>query len=77
MDTNSDPEGIDFPIPGNDDARRSIDLYCSLLKETIHNAKKDRSESLNENQTEKVVDNKIEITDIKNSEKIKTEKKTN
>jgi small subunit ribosomal protein S2 len=40
LDTNSDPEGIDFPIPGNDDARRSIDLYCSLLKETIQNAKK-------------------------------------
>ena len=37
---NSDPEGIDFPIPGNDDARRSIDLYCSLIKETIENAKK-------------------------------------
>ena len=40
LDTNSDPEGIDFPIPGNDDARRSIDLYCNLLKETIENAKK-------------------------------------
>ncbi len=40
LDTNSNPEGIDFPIPGNDDARRSIDLYCSLLKETIQNAKK-------------------------------------
>ena len=41
LDTNSDPEGIDYPIPGNDDARRSIDLYCNLLKETINNAKKD------------------------------------
>jgi len=41
LDTNSDPEGIDFPIPGNDDARRSIDLYCNLLKETIENAKKE------------------------------------
>ncbi len=40
LDTNSDPEGIEFPIPGNDDARRSIDLYCSLIKETIENAKK-------------------------------------
>jgi len=40
LDTNSDPDGIDFPIPGNDDARRSIDLYCSLIKETIDNAKK-------------------------------------
>ena len=41
LDTNSNPDGIDFPIPGNDDARRSIDLYCNLLKETINNAKKD------------------------------------
>ena len=41
LDTNSDPEGIDYPIPGNDDARRSIDLYCKLLKETIQNAKKE------------------------------------
>ena len=41
LDTNSNPEGIDFPIPGNDDARRSIDLYCNLLKETIENAKKE------------------------------------
>jgi len=40
LDTNSDPIGIDFPIPGNDDARRSIDLYCSLIKETISNAQK-------------------------------------
>ena len=41
LDSNSDPEGIDFPIPGNDDARRSIDLYCNLIKETILNAKKE------------------------------------
>ena len=40
LDTNSNPDGIDYPIPGNDDARRSIDLYCNLLKETIENAKK-------------------------------------
>ena len=39
LDTNSNPDGIDFPIPGNDDARRSIDLYCNLMKETINDAK--------------------------------------
>ena len=41
LDTNSDPDCIDFPIPGNDDAWRSIDLYCNLIKETINNAKKE------------------------------------
>ncbi len=43
LDTNSNPDGINFPIPGNDDARRSIDLYCNLIKETIDNAKKEVS----------------------------------
>ena len=41
LDSNSNPEGIDYPIPGNDDARRAIDLYCSLIKETIIAAKKE------------------------------------
>ncbi len=40
LDSNSNPDGIDYPIPGNDDARRSIDLYCNLIKETILDAKK-------------------------------------
>ena len=44
LDTNSDPEGINYPIPGNDDARRSIDLYCNLIQETIENAKKEKPE---------------------------------
>ncbi|HRY06564.1 MAG TPA: 30S ribosomal protein S2, partial [Hyphomicrobiaceae bacterium] len=30
-DTNCDPDGIDFPIPGNDDAGRAITLYCDLI----------------------------------------------
>jgi small subunit ribosomal protein S2 len=39
LDTNSNPDNIDYPIPGNDDARRAIDLYCNLIRETIINAK--------------------------------------
>jgi len=31
VDTNCDPDGIDFPIPGNDDAGRAITLYCDLV----------------------------------------------
>ena len=38
VDTNSDPDEISYPIPGNDDSRRSINLYCSLIKETINSA---------------------------------------
>ena len=31
LDTNSDPDGITFPIPGNDDAGRAIAMYCDLV----------------------------------------------
>ncbi len=31
VDTNCDPDGITFPIPGNDDAARAINLYCDLV----------------------------------------------
>ena len=31
LDSNSDPDGIDFPIPGNDDAIRAVSLYCDLV----------------------------------------------
>ena len=64
LDTNSDPEGIEFPIPGNDDARRSIDLYCSLIKETIVNAKKAAPNKVEENTNGK--NEKIERVDKKN-----------
>jgi small subunit ribosomal protein S2 len=58
LDSNSNPDGIDFPIPGNDDARRAIDLYCNLIKETINNAK-----SSIPTQTEKKVPSKKETKD--------------
>ena len=31
LDSNSDPDGISCPIPGNDDAARAIELYCDLV----------------------------------------------
>ena len=31
LDSNSDPEGVTFPIPGNDDAIRAITMYCDLI----------------------------------------------
>ena len=50
LDTNSDPTGIDFPRPGNDDARRSINLYCDLLKNTIKDAENFIKDSNNKNE---------------------------
>ena len=70
LDTNSNPDGIDFPIPGNDDARRSIDLYCSLLRETILNAKSDTSKiPLNENENGIKDNNAIKVDILKENKK--------
>jgi len=35
VDSNSDPDGIDFPIPGNDDAIRAVTLYCDLMSGSV------------------------------------------
>ena len=35
LDSNSDPAGITYPIPGNDDAIRTIKLYCELVANTV------------------------------------------
>ena len=55
LDTNSDPGGIDYPIPGNDDARRAINLYCDLIKDTILDAQsnKTKTESIEEKKINK------------------------
>ena len=75
LDTNSDPENIDFPIPGNDDARRSIELYCNLIKETIENAKKElpldkeiKSSKLSEDK--KIEDKKTDLSKQKQDTKL-------
>ena len=68
LDTNSDPENIDYPIPGNDDARRSIELYCNLIKETIISAKKNLpSDNIpkNEKKSEKKIDTNTESKEKK------------
>jgi small subunit ribosomal protein S2 len=35
VDSNSDPAGITYPVPGNDDAVRAIELYCTLLSDAV------------------------------------------
>ncbi len=47
LDTNCDPDIIDYPIPGNDDAIRSIQLFCKEMAEAINEGK-----ALRDGQTE-------------------------
>ena len=75
LDSNSNPDNINFPIPGNDDARRAIDLYCNLIKETINNAKSSiqSSEPKQENAKESNDDSKNKT--IQEIDREKLEKK--
>ena len=63
VDTNSDPTGINFPIPGNDDARRAINLYCDLVKQTILDAQKNMSneENTKDENIEKKAEHSFEL----------------
>ena len=74
VDTNSDPTGINYPIPGNDDARRAINLYCELVKLTILDAQKNISEKKD---PEPKIEQKIEKNKIKiEKPEVKVKKKT-
>lgn len=44
VDTNGDPENIDYPIPGNDDAVRAIELFTAKIAETVIEGKKKKIE---------------------------------
>ena len=74
LDSNSDPTGIDYPIPGNDDARRSINLYCELLKDTILDAKKNIAKTNVNGKDDKIV-SQLEKKDKTKEKTKKTSKK--
>ena len=63
VDTNSDPTGINYPIPGNDDARRAINLYCDIIKKTILDAQKNIS--VKSDEKEKIIQKNDVKTEIK------------
>ena len=56
IDTNCDPDVVDFPIPGNDDAIRSIQLFCKEMAEAINEGKalREQDAAADENAKEEV-----------------------
>jgi small subunit ribosomal protein S2 len=62
VDTNGDPEYIDYPIPGNDDAVRAIELFASKVSDAIVEGKKDRIEK--ELQQEKTEETTLETEPV-------------
>ena len=77
LDTNSDPTNIDFPVPGNDDAARSISLYCDLIAKSALEGMTNQLASAGVDIGEKEENsNEVILTpEIKQAEKIQKEKK--
>ena len=66
IDSNSNPEGIDYPVPGNDDSAKCIKLYCDLVARAAIDGLSIQSE-------EKVSSKEDETTNVKEKEKQDTE----
>ena len=78
VDTNGDPELIDYPIPGNDDAVRAIELFASKIAEAIIEGKKARltqgmMEEKKEEAAVEVAPATPEVETVKNETTDKTE----
>ena len=68
VDTNSNPDLVDFPIPSNDDASKSIDIILSYVFEAIEEGLNEREKDL-KMQKEQAEKNKIVKSDNKDSNK--------
>ena len=80
VDTNSNPEGIDYPIPGNDDAIRAITLFTSIIANAVMEANNEEGLKIIENlgdeddvQTDAAVKREdVEIDDYSNYQPTET-----
>lgn len=62
VDTNCNPDGIDYPIPGNDDAIRSITLFTQIIANAVIEAENEAGLEVIESLQEDSSDEKTEIT---------------
>ena len=77
VDTNANPDLVDYPIPGNDDAIRSINLYIELFKSTILDAKKlIKNSEIEKSKAESNDKLKEESTSVKKAKKLNPEEKS-
>lgn len=71
IDTNCDPDVVDFPIPGNDDAIRSIQLFCKEMSEAIIEGREIRAqdalpeeEGVSDEEKKQVIDEAVADEDL-------------
>ena len=68
VDTNCDPTGIDYVIPGNDDAIRSVKLIASAIADAVIEAREGVSLNKNTDEDEEIVDMNAVLADVKPTE---------
>jgi small subunit ribosomal protein S2 len=64
LDTNCDPDVVDYPIPGNDDAIRSIQLFCREVAEAIIEGKELRAQDEGEQEEGETVSEQTEVAEV-------------
>jgi small subunit ribosomal protein S2 len=69
IDTNCDPDVITFPIPGNDDAIRSVQLFCKEMAEAINEGKELRAQDSVDGVEESADETTAPVADISDTEK--------
>jgi len=73
LDTNCDPDLITYPIPGNDDAIRSIQLFCREMTAAINEGKALKDAPAEDEQTQEVAADEVETTEAPATEETTTE----
>ncbi|HHI87766.1 MAG TPA: 30S ribosomal protein S2 [Candidatus Cloacimonetes bacterium] len=75
VDTNANPDGIDYVIPGNDDAMKSVNLICDIIANAVIEGKRIASEGgdISESETE-AKDGKEEAVEIEEVEEVDVKK---
>ena len=73
LDTNCDPDLIDYPIPGNDDAIRSIQLFCNEIAAAINEGKALAEGGSDEEQSEEEAGEEVATSEEVASEETTTE----
>jgi len=69
VDTNSDPSMIDYPIPSNDDASKSIEIILSSVVDAISEGLDEREQEKQNNENQKKEDSKKKVSSDSNSKK--------
>ena len=69
IDSNSDPEGVSYPVPGNDDALRSINLYLELFSSAVLDGLQEEMVSSGEDIGESPTTVEENLPDVKENDK--------